>query len=128
MEHETPFAPKTLDVARERLTTLFDAYRVHTGLAPTFIGIIARGGDPKFFRSYMAQDFGFRSYDTVVSRFSAIWPDDLPWPADVPRQAPAAIEPEMLEELTSRLARLGKASTALPAAALDPIMETASHG
>jgi hypothetical protein len=123
MENGTPFAASSLSIARSHLSVLFDAYRAFTGLAPTYVGALARGGDPKFYRSYLEQDFGFRSYDTVVSRFSAVWPADLPWPADVPRQAPAAIDRGTLDELTARLARAGAPASAYPSALKEP-----SHG
>lgn len=109
MEQETPFAPNALDVARDRLTALFDAYRSYTGFSPTFVGKLAVNGDPKFAKSYPSANFSFGTYDTVVSRFSAIWPADLPWPESVPRQAPATIDPETLADLHARLARVGKA-------------------
>lgn len=86
------FAPPTLEAARHNLTVLLEAFEKETGLAPTYIGIIARGGDPKFCRSYLEKDFGFESYDIVVSRLSALWPDSAVWPDSVPRLAPAPIE------------------------------------
>lgn len=108
------FARPTLDVARERITALLDGYRAATGLPPTFIGILARGGDPKFCRNYLTNDFGFRSYDAVNSRLSAVWPEATPWPADVPRLAPAKIEQKLLDELHKRLNRLAAAATETP--------------
>lgn len=86
------FPPPSLDVARQNLTALLEAFERATGLAPTYIGIIARGGDPKFCRSYLEKDFGFESYDIVVSRLSALWPENAAWPEGVPRLAPAPIE------------------------------------
>lgn len=86
------FAPRTLDTARQNLTALLQAFERETGLAPTYIGIVARGGDPKFCRSYLENDFGFESYDVVVSRLSALWPEGAEWPDGVPRLAPAPIE------------------------------------
>ncbi len=102
---DTQFAPPTLDVARARITALLDGYREATGLPPTFIGILARGGDPKFCRNYLTNDFGFRSYDAVNSRLSAVWPAGVAWPQDVPRLAPAKIEPKLLAELDKRLTK-----------------------
>lgn len=100
------YARPTLDVARERITVLLETYRAATGLPPTFVGILARGGDPKFCRNYLTNDFGFRSYDAVNSRLSAVWPEGTPWPADVPRLAPAQIEQKLLDELHKRLKRM----------------------
>lgn len=108
------FARPTLDVARERITVLLETYRAATGLSPTFIGILARGGDPKFARNYLTNDFGFRSYDAVNSRLSAVWPEGTPWPADVPRLAPAKIEDQLLAELHKRLNRLAATAGETP--------------
>lgn len=108
------YAPPTLDVARQRITALLDGYRAATGLPTTFVGILARGGDPKFCRNYLSNDFGFRSYDAVNSRLSAVWPKDTPWPADVPRLAPAVIEQKLIDELHKRLNRLSSQAAETP--------------
>lgn len=103
---ENDFAKPSLDLAREHITALLETYRIATGLSPTFIAILARGGDPKFARHYLTKDFGFRSYDAVNSRLSAVWPEGTAWPEHVPRQAPAKIEDQLLTELHKRLNRL----------------------
>lgn len=95
------YARPTLDIAREQITMLLDAYQDATGFSPTFVGRVARG-DPKFARQYLATGFTFRSFDLVNSRLSAVWPEGLPWPAEVPRQAPGEVEPELLEKIRER--------------------------
>ena len=112
MQQET-FAPPALDTARKHIRALLDAYRDATGLPATFIGIVAVGGDPKFARTFETSNFSFGVYDRLVARLSAVWPEGVEWPADVPRQPPAKVEPQVLEELAARLARIaaGQAPT-----------------
>lgn len=98
---QSPFAKPTLDIAREHLTILLGRFGELTGYPPTLVARLARG-EPKFARSYLENHFGFRSYDTVVSRLSALWPTGAAWPAEVPRQAPAVIEADVLAELAAR--------------------------
>ena len=96
-----PYARPSLDVAREQITTLLETYRNATGLSPTFVGRVARG-DPKFARQYLETGFTFRSFDIVNSRLSAVWPEGVPWPAGVARQAPGEVEPELLAKIRER--------------------------
>ena len=100
MSH-SPFARTSLEIAREHITILLVRFGEITGYPPTLVGRLARG-EPKFARSYLVNDFGFRSYDMVNSRLSALWPTGVAWPAGVPRQAPAEIEPEVLADLAAR--------------------------
>lgn len=96
------YARPSLDIARDRIGILLDAFQEEAGLTQTFVGKIARGNDPKFTRTYLENDFGFRSYDTVNSRLSAIWPLSLAWPDEVPRQRPAGVSAEDLDALRKR--------------------------
>lgn len=98
---QSPFAKSALETAREHLTILFARFGELTGYPPTLVARLARG-EPKFARTYKTSDFGFRSYDIVVSRLSALWPTGAAWPSEVPRQAPAVIEPEVLADLAAR--------------------------
>jgi hypothetical protein len=97
------YAIPSLDVARARIGRLLGVFQIEAGLTKTSAGHIARGNDPKFARTYLEKDFGFRSYDTVNSRLSAIWPPSLAWPDDVPRQRPADISADDLALLRSRM-------------------------
>ena len=114
------FQSPTLETARERLATLLAGYGAATGFPETLVGKIARG-DPKCAAAFRSRDFLHGSYDLVVSRLSALWPEGAEWPADVPRQAPAVIEPEILQLIADRRDR--KASTPRPAA--EPLPEGA---
>ena len=81
---------------------LFSALSEHTRIPPTrlavaiaddraFLGRLARGGN-----------FTFDTYDKIVQRFSAVWPATVPWPEQVPRQAPAEGMEEHAEEVGRR--------------------------
>lgn len=107
------FSKPTLDQARERLSTLLVAYMAATGFPETTVGRIARN-DPKCFTSFRVRDFQHASYDLVVSRFSALWPEGCEWPASVPRQAPAEIDAETLKLIADRHERTRTRKTAAP--------------
>ena len=115
---QSRFAKSSLEIAREHITILLVRFGEITGYPPTLVGRLARG-EPKFARSYLVNDFGFRSYDTVNSRLSALWPTGVAWPAGVPRQAPAEIEPEVLADLAARAEK--HRYRALPGGAAWPI-------
>ncbi|GHG24369.1 hypothetical protein GCM10017322_22880 [Paracoccus aerius] len=72
----------------DRLTAVLS----DAGMPPSFLGKIVKN-DPNWVGDYRSNDFRVGTYDRVVSRMSAIWPDHLPWPDDVPRPEPAQIEP-----------------------------------
>ncbi len=104
MPNET-FARPSLEIAREHVAVLLERFGALTGYPPTFVAKLARG-EPKFARQFREKDFGFRSYDVVVSRMSALWPKGAEWPAEIPRQEPAKIEPEVFAEIEARAERL----------------------
>lgn len=103
MESQHPtFAEPTLSVARRNLRRLFDVLGAATGWPPTFVGFVARG-EPKWARQFEERDFTHSGYDVTVARLSAIWPDGVEWPAEVPRQAPATDVPqEILDKIAAR--------------------------
>lgn len=96
------YARPSLDIARDHIGLLLGAFQTETDLTQTFVGNIARGNDPKFARTYLEKDFGFRSYDAVNSRLSAVWPPCVAWPDGVPRLPPARLEADALEALGKR--------------------------
>lgn len=76
-----------LETLRGNITRLFDAYCEATGAGRVALSVqVAR--DPKFVKSYLERDMRIGTYDMVVSRFSAIWPQSLPWPEGISRPAP----------------------------------------
>lgn len=99
---DTHFAAALQDIARSHLEALLSAYRAVTGFEESTIGKLVQG-DPKWASGFRGRNFGVATYDQHVRRFSAVWPADAEWPADVPRQAPEALPPDALEKLTARL-------------------------
>jgi hypothetical protein len=117
MTHAHTYAPPALETHRLHLRVLFKAFADATGWPPTFVGFVARG-EPKWARQFEERDFTHSSYDTAISRLSALWPEDVPWPAEVPRQAPATeIPEEILARVEQRKAKDAKARPALPGGA-----------
>lgn len=74
------------------------------GLSQTFINNVTRG-DPAWTRDYRTRNFRVDTVDSVLARLSAIWPTDLAWPEDIPRPAPAELEPTVMAEVACRLAK-----------------------
>lgn len=96
------YADPSLAVARRHIGALIEAYHAATGIPRSIAALIARN-DPKFAYSYAEKDFRVSTYDSVLARFSGVWPEGVDWPADIPRLAPEAIEPELLEKITKRI-------------------------
>jgi hypothetical protein len=99
------YAETGLERHRRHLRTLFEAFGRMTGYPPTTVSVIARG-DTKWGFKFEQNDFTHSSYDTAVSRLSALWPDHIAWPAEVPRQAPAAEIPASIIETILRRRRV----------------------
>ena len=91
-----------LDTARSHITALFQAFEQHTGLPRSFVATLARG-EPKFGTAYLDLDFRIGSYDTVMGRMSDVWPEDLPWPAGVPRYEPVPIPDDLRADFQRRM-------------------------
>ncbi len=119
------YARPTLDIARDQIGNLLDRFAELTGYPPTLVAKLARG-EPKFAKLYRTIDFGFRSYDTVNSRLSALWPADQPWPEGIPRQAPAEIEPEVLADLSARAEKARPKAEPDAAGKAEPLPEGAA--
>lgn len=71
---------------RADLEALFAAYTAHTGLdaTPASTAVL---GERTMFNRFVRQGGSIRvvTYDAIIARFSAIWPDDLRWPKGVTR-------------------------------------------
>jgi hypothetical protein len=87
----TPYAPASLDAARQQIETLFAGFRAATGIAPTRVTLLA-GVDAKFSYVFREKDIMCGTVDRINSRLSALWPEDKPWPVGTPRMAPAEID------------------------------------
>lgn len=99
-----PYAPPALEAARGHIGRLVDAFREATGFSTSFVAAFARKGDTKWLTNYLHQNITMGTYDQVVSRLSAVWPDDVAWPDGVPRQAPSTEADEWMTQMRERLA------------------------
>jgi hypothetical protein len=91
-----------LSLFRKNLAALSSALADAANVSPSSIGkYVAR--DPKFFASCQEKDIRAGTYDFILARFSALWPDHLPWPDGVDRPAASPIEPETLDWFLPRL-------------------------
>lgn len=79
-----------LENFRKNLLTLRDDFSAATSIAPTYISIIV-AEDRAFYSRVARKDFRVGTYDTVVGRFSAIWPKTKPWPKAIARPAPVEL-------------------------------------
>lgn len=72
---------------RSNLVACASAYAAARSLSLSTVGrLVAQDG--RFFdRLDGGSTFTARKYDEVISWFSERWPEDLEWPADVPRPA-----------------------------------------
>lgn len=77
-----------LEILRSNIARLFDAYCTATGASPSAVSV-AVSNDNKFVKTFRERDMRVGTYDLVVSRFSAIWPEGAAWPDGVDRPAPA---------------------------------------
>lgn len=100
MTHQT-YSNSMLDTAREHIGALLAAYHGATGYPMTFCTHVACR-DMKFASAYLTNNFTIRTYDTFVSRLSAVWPAGAVWPSNVPRQNPAIMDDETLSEISAR--------------------------
>ena len=91
---------------RRDIAAVHLAYGEATCVQPTAIYEFGRAGDGKWGRDIArpGRSFTVASADQFLSRLSAVWPEGTPWPADIPRPAPAKIEVEWMEFLSKRLA------------------------
>lgn len=104
MVNEPAYAPPLIETARAHITTVVDALSAATGLKKTFISEVAKG-DRAFLSRIEDTVFSFRTYDEVMGRLSAAWPDSAPWPETVPRYPPTDLPDDIRAELDRRLSR-----------------------
>lgn len=81
------------------------------GLTKTFISKVV-GGNPTWVRDYQIKKFRVDTYDDAAARISAIWPEGVAWPSDIPRPEPSEIDPATLAEVAGRLEKFRNRSEA----------------
>lgn len=87
MVNEFAYAPTLTETARNNIRTACDALIAATGLTDTLISRVVKG-DSAFIKRLPETSINIRTYDEVMGRLSAAWPEDAEWPASVPRPAP----------------------------------------
>lgn len=104
MVNERTYSPPLTVTARINVQTAVAALAAGTGLTETFISRLMNG-DGAWVRRLPETSINLRSYDAAMERLSAAWPDDLPWPAEVPRPAPGFLSQEDRELVVSMIAK-----------------------
>ncbi|MGR7993874.1 hypothetical protein [Xanthobacter sp. ZOL 2024] len=75
---------------RYDLRSCAEAYAEARNIKISTVGRLA-AGDWRFFdRIVEGKSFTARTYDEVMGWFAVNWPEDIPWPNDIRRPAPAA--------------------------------------
>lgn len=101
MSKTTTYDPQMLSQMRANLAKVFESYREATGFSATFCTEVACG-DPKFYRSYQEKDFRVGTYDKVLGRLSAVWPDGAQWPDGIGRPEPIDPGESIRAEIAAR--------------------------
>jgi hypothetical protein len=106
------YAPTLAETTRFHIETVTEALMQHTGVSQTFVSKVCRP-DPAFLKRLWETTMNVATYDDVMARLSAIWPDDAEWPESVPRPAPGSLSDEIRAEFAEKAAkaRAAKAQT-----------------
>lgn len=99
-----PYSPTLKATARLNIMAVIAAYCDHTGLKRTALSGLLTNDNTFIGRVDKGAGFTVSIYDRVMGSLSALWPDDLDWPEDVPRPEPAALKPEVEGEVHKRVA------------------------
>ena len=67
------------------LLTLAERFSAARQLESATVGRLCAADGRFFLRIREGKTFTAKKYDEVVAWFSANWPDETPWPCDVPR-------------------------------------------
>ncbi len=73
------------EIARSELLTLATAFSFALNVSLATLGQRCLNDNSFFTRISSGSNFTLRTYDRVVLWFSANWPDDVAWPAEVAR-------------------------------------------
>lgn len=99
------YAPTLAETARLNIEAVALAIMDHTGLSQTFVSKLCRS-DSAFLTRLPETTMNITTYDVVMGRLSAIFPEDAIWPEAVPRPAPGEVPADLAEELSAKLARI----------------------
>ena len=101
--HARTYAPTLAETARLNIEAVALALMEHTGLSQTFVSKLCRS-DSAFLMRLPETTMNITTYDVVMGRLSAIFPDDAIWPVDVPRPAPGEVPADLVVELEAKVA------------------------
>lgn len=104
MVNEPAYAPPLSQATRHHIRAAVDALIVGKGVTETFSSRLFTG-DSAFVRRLPETSMNIRTYDQIMGRISALWPNDLEWPADVPRPEPLPIEDALRADLEVAIIR-----------------------
>lgn len=87
MIYEHPIEP----VLKGHIFRLANRLAKHRGIKLATLSKDIPGGSARFYKRIGegGASFTINTYDRMMAQFSADWPADLEWPADIPRHAPA---------------------------------------
>lgn len=100
----TDFDPTSLELARDRIASIFDGFVAATGIPITAASEIL-SGDKAFVSRYKRSNISFGTYDMVAGRASALWPAAAAWPEGVPRPAPGDVPEPLRAEAQRRMSK-----------------------
>jgi hypothetical protein len=73
---------------RDKLLTIFDGYCAATGTSESRVSTIVLNGGHRALSIRNGGSFTVRTYERALRWFSAHWPADAAWPAEVERPEP----------------------------------------
>lgn len=102
MVNEHAYAPPLAETARENIRAVVEVLMTEIKLTETFLSRFAKG-DSAFLKRLPETSMNIRTYDEVMARLSAAFPEDLSWPDEVPRPAPADLDEASRKELEAMM-------------------------
>lgn len=77
---------RVMSSLRDHILSLVQAYALQSGRSTARVSTLALGSGAKYARLLEGtSDVTTSKYEAVLRWFSAHWPPDLEWPADIPR-------------------------------------------
>jgi hypothetical protein len=104
MVNEHTYAPTLIETARANIGAVVAEIMRVTGLQQTFLSRFA-SRDSAFLKRLPDTSMNIRTYDEVMARLSAAFPEGCIWPAAVPRPVPADLDDVERQELAAMIVR-----------------------
>ncbi|MEL4069552.1 hypothetical protein WKW50_05330 [Ochrobactrum sp. GPK 3] len=96
-----------LTLFRKNIKSTMDAYRHATGCNQTRLDEIV-SGYRTFSQTMERTDMRAGTYDKIMSRLSAIWPDGIAWPAGIERPEPAVLDAQTIKLVSEAIKPIAK--------------------